>query len=271
MRPAAAVVLAAAAAAGFAAAHPFATAQVRRVRRLTPVRIAPRRARPADETTASEASIPAAAAGAPTETRAEQPPWRGRDETASCVAGTGGAEARATVAWRVYYEPPTSARPSTAAEEREAREFARGVDETLAAEAPLGAPPWTDVAFQACGATNGRLAVAGRQFWPSASPEASADWCARTLGVRPDAARTVAAVDRLARFERERSALVRAAIRRLVEATRVRGDESRSAYFAESGRVYVFDAERYPDVDERAKSALAAEKNVASRAEEICR
>jgi hypothetical protein len=58
---------------------------------------------------------------------------------------------------------------------------------------------------------------------------------------------------------------------RLVDAVRDRGDAGRRAYFAESGRVFLFDADGVPCVDESVKSSLAAETAAAARAAEICR
>jgi len=270
-RASSAAALVAFAAAGFAVADGFVAEQVRPVRRLAPAR--PR----ADAVRRAEAGpsvVDGGVVGAGASTGAskdEAPAWRERDDAASSVAGTGGAEVRATAAWRVVYDSPASTPISADAAERAARWCAKRFDAVLAAEAPLGAAAWESSAFQACGSTAGRLVSAGRQFWPCASPEASAAWYADALGVRADAATTARVVDRLARFESRRAGMIRSVLDRLVDAVRDRGDAGRRAYFAESGRVFLFDADRFLCVDEIVNSSLAAETAAAARAAEICR
>ncbi len=281
VRALAAAALLASAAAGYVCADAFAAEHVRVVAPLRTARPPAPTARPArrvDPRTPS-AAAPSVAVRAPApETPsapapATAPPaWRPGEATSSMVAGVGGGEPRATATWRVVYDLPGGAQPADDEVERRARRFAAGVAETLAAEAPLGPPPWNDAAFQACGAVDGRLAVVGRQFWPNASPDASASWYARTLCVRPDDASVAGVVARLARYEAERAELVRRILDRLLVLARGAATGARcAAYYAEAGRVFLFPADAFPEVDADTRAAAAAQGRRAARAAEICR
>jgi hypothetical protein len=276
-RGAAAAILVAFAAAGFVVADEFVRTQDRPVRRLgVAASVDASRAGGGSSSSSNESSASADESRPPTSTAAAErdpapAPWRESDDTSSDATGEGGAEVRASAAWRVVFAASTAARPSTEDVERSTSNFARHVERTLAAEASLGTPPWAASAFQACGAPGGKLTSAGRQFWPSASPEASAFWYARAMGVAPDVPTMARVIDRLGRFERRRAQDDRLALDRLVDAARGRGDARVAAYFAESGRVFLFDAERFADVDAAVKSARAEEDRDAARAAEICR
>jgi len=289
-RAVAAVTLVALAAAGFVSADSFAAGEVRLVRRLRPAsapRAVDRRPRPPSidapssppvsaTPTSSAPTSSAATSSAATSARGavaadDPPPWRESAASASRVAGTGGAEIRATAAWRVLCAPPSSYAPSRTYFERTAELCAAHVRSALAAERPLGTPPWADVAFQCAGATSGILAVAGRQFWPPASPEASAEWYARTFGTAVDDASKARVARDLETFERAHAASTRQALDRLVHAATTRGDATRAAYFAQSGRVWLFAGDRFPDLDACCRSATAADELAASRAREIGR